>query len=146
MCKNTRISGLKVVLIASLLNVSTSPTLYSEMPWAIFCCRDDKDVKILPGISSRKVKKCTPLEKLFYSFGATAGIDCSLQSKQNYLCCVLRIETVCTNGVNYVPAPFVPYQALPGKKRSLVSRPTFKMAARFDRLTAKSSIHFMPLD
>ena len=49
MCKNTRISGLKFGLITSLLNMSTSPTLYSEMPGAIFCFRDDKDVKILPG-------------------------------------------------------------------------------------------------
>ena len=49
MCKNTRISGLKSGLIASQLNMSTSSTLYSEMPWVIFCCRDDKDVEILPG-------------------------------------------------------------------------------------------------
>ena len=79
MCKNTRISGLKFGLIASLLNMSTSPTLYSEIPWVIFCCRDDKDVKILPGNILSEGKKCAPLEKLFYSFGATAGIDCSLQ-------------------------------------------------------------------
>ena len=91
MCKNTRISGLKFGLIASLLNMSTSPTLYSEMPWVIFCCRDDKDVKILPGnILSEGKKMRTSWEIVLQFWSHSRYWLFFTESRQNYLCCVLR--------------------------------------------------------
>ena len=91
MFKNTRISGLKFVLIASLLNMSTSPTLYSEMPWAIFCCRDDKDVKILPeNILSEGKKMRTSWEIVLQFWSHSRYWLFFTESRQNYVCCVLR--------------------------------------------------------
>ena len=91
MCKNTRISGLKFGLIASQLNMSTSPTLYSEMPWVIFCCREDKDVKILPGnILSEGKKMRTSWEIVLQFWSHSRYWLFFTESRQNYLCCVLR--------------------------------------------------------
>ena len=91
MCKNTRISGLKFGLIASLLNMSTSPILYSEMPGAIFCCRDDKDVKILPGnILSEGKKMRTSWEIVLQFWSHSRYWLFFTESRLNYLCCVLR--------------------------------------------------------
>ena len=91
MCKNTRISGLKFGLITSLLNMSTSPTLYSEMPGAIFCFRDDKDVKILPGnILSEGKKMRTSWEIVLQFWSHSRYWLFFTESRLNYLCCVLR--------------------------------------------------------
>ena len=91
MCKNTRISGLKSGLIASQLNMSTSSTLYSEMPWVIFCCRDDKDVEILPGnILSEGKKMRTSWEIVLQFWSHSRYWLFFTESRQNYLCCVLR--------------------------------------------------------
>ena len=91
MCKNTRISGLRFGLYASLLNMSTSPTLYSEMPWVIFCCRDDKDVKILPGnILSEGKKMRTSWEIVLQFWSHSRYWLFFTESRQTYLCCVLR--------------------------------------------------------
>ena len=91
MCKNTRISGLQFGLIASLLNMSTSSTLYSEMPWVIFCCRDDKDVKILPGNILSEGKKMRTSWEIVLQFWIHSRYWLFFtESRQNYLCCVLR--------------------------------------------------------
>ena len=75
MCKNTRISGLKLLC----WTCQQARHCTRRCPGLFFVVVMTKTWKFFPEISTRKVKKCAPLEKLFYSFGATAGIDCSLQ-------------------------------------------------------------------
>lgn len=118
MLKNTRISGLKFCFICfSAEHVHGT----RRCPVAIFvkiCCRDENDVEILPGnILSEGKKMRTSSEIVLQFWSHSRYIDYSLQRLGN----------------GSVYSPFVPYQALPGKRRSLVSRSTFKMAATFDR-------------
>lgn len=118
MLKNTRISGLKFCFICfSAEHVHRT----RRCPVAIFvkiCCRDEKDVEILPGnILSEGKKMRTSSEIVLQFWSHSRYINYSLQRLGNAS----------------VYSPFVPYQALPGKRRSLVSRSTFKMAATFDR-------------
>lgn len=134
MFKNTLISGLKFCFICfSAEHVNNPNTVLGDALWLFslkFVVVMRKTWKFSPEISSRKVKKCAPLQRQFYSFGAPAGtltiLYRSLQRVGNasYAVCFLCasvLDTLCS---------------LPGSIRQEKEprfQITFKMAAMFDR-------------